>query len=329
MLHQTIQKPRRDFDLFGKVIPQTVPEILLPGYLILLETGELYQRVSEAYQRLENCEICAVRCGVNRREGTLGRCRTGEKARMSSYGAHMGEESVLRGSKGSGAVFFAGCSLHCQFCQNFDLSQTSAGKEIEAQDLADIMLEMQDYGCHNINFVTPDHVVPQILLAVLIAAKKGLHLPLVWNSGGYDSIESLRLLDGVIDIYMPDMKYSSTPIARRYSKVNDYPMINQEVVREMHRQVGDLVIDEEGVARRGLLVRHLVLPNGLAGTEEIARFLAEEISPHTYLNIMGQYRPAFQAHLYASLNRPVTPEEYQAAVEAARHAGLTRLHEAH
>jgi putative pyruvate formate lyase activating enzyme len=321
-----VEKTRGDFDLLRQIV-LPAPEEFRPGYLHLLETGELYQRVGEATLQLENCEMCAVRCGANRRAGELGRCHTGELARLSSYGPHMGEESVLRGSSGSGTLFFGGCSLHCQFCQTFDISQTRAGKEVKADDLAQIMLELQEYGCHNINFVTPDHVVPQILQAVLIAAKKGLEIPLVWNSGGFDSLDSLRLLDGVIDIYQPDMKYSSAQAARRYSRVNDYPLINQDVVREMYRQVGDLVLDETGVAQRGLLVRHLVLPNGLAGTQEIVRFLADEISPNTYLNIMGHYRPAFQAHLYASLNRPVSPEEYEEALEMARQAGLTRIHD--
>ncbi len=317
----------RSFEVFPQIALPVVPEVYRPGYLGLLETGEFYQRVSEATMRLESCEMCSLRCGANRREGQLGKCRTSEKARLSSYGPHMGEESVLRGTKGSGTVFFGGCSMRCQYCQNYDISQTRVGDEIEAEDLADIMLELQDYGCHNINFVTPDHVVPQIMLAVLVAAKKGLEIPLVWNSGGFDSIESLRLLDRIIDIYMPDMKYSDARTARRYSRVENYPETNREAVREMHRQVGDLVLNEEGTAQRGLLVRHLVLPHGLAGTEETMRFLAEEISTETYVNIMGQYRPTFQAHLFASLNRPVTPEEYKEAVEMARQAGITRLEE--
>lgn len=329
MLHNVNEKTQQSFHVLPPVLLPPEPEIYLPGYLRLLETGELYQKVSEAYQHLENCQLCSRRCGVNRHEGQPGACRTGMRARVSNYGPHMGEESVLRGECGSGAVFFGGCSLHCQFCQNFPTSQTQAGEEIEPEDMADILLKLQEYGCPNINFVTPEHVVPQILAAVFVAAKKGLHIPLVWNSSGYDSIELLQLLDGVIDIYLPDMKFSNPIAARRYAKVENYPSINREAVREMHRQVGDLVLDEDGVARRGLLVRHLVLPNGMAGTEEIVRFLADEISPNTYLNIMGQYRPAFQAHLYASLNRPVSPEEYQHAIHLARQAGLCRLHQDH
>jgi putative pyruvate formate lyase activating enzyme len=296
-----------------------------PAYLRLLETGALQQRVVDAYLRLERCELCAAGCLANRRAGKLGACRTGELARLSSYGPHMGEENPLRGWRGSGTVFFGGCNLRCQYCQNYDISQTRSGEETGPQELAAVLLELQAYGCHNINFVSPSHVVPQILAAVLIAARAGLRLPLVYNTGGYDSVETLRLLDGVIDIYMPDMKYSNPQVARRYSKVIQYPQANQAAVREMHRQVGDLRLDERGLAQRGLLVRHLVLPNGLAGTREIARFLAEEVSPNTYLNVMDQYRPTFQAHLYASLNRPVTPQEYQDALAVTRQAGLTRL----
>jgi putative pyruvate formate lyase activating enzyme len=325
MLRQTIEKPRGDFDLLRQ-IALPIEEDFRPGYLRLLETGELYHRVGEATLQLDNCELCAVRCGADRRSGQLGRCRTGELARVSSYGPHMSEESVLSGIKGSGTIFFGGCSLRCQYCQSYDISQTQVGREVTADELAEIMLELQDFGCHNIHFVTPEHVVPQILQAVLIAAQKGLEIPLVWNSGGYDALESLCLLNGVIDIYQPDMKYSNAQVAKRYSRVNDYPQINQDVVREMYRQVGNLVMDEDGIARRGLLVRHLVLPNGLAGTQEIVRFLAEEISPNTYINLISSYRPTFQAHLFANLNRPVSPAEFQEAVRMTREAGLSRIH---
>lgn len=296
-----------------------------PAYVRLLENGELQKRVDEAYRRLEACELCAVKCRVNRRTGKLGSCRTGELARLSSHGPHMGEEAALRGWRGSGTVFFAGCNLRCQFCQNYDISQMRAGEEVEPQDLAAAFLELQEYGCHNINLVTPSHVIPQILAAVQMAAFAGLRLPLVYNTGGYNSVEALRLLDGVVDIYMPDMKYSNPQVARRYSKVIYYPKINQDAVREMHRQVGDLQIGLDGLARRGLLVRHLVLPNGLAGTKEIMRFLAEEISPNTYVNIMDQYHPALNAHLFASLNRTITLEEHHQAMEMAKAAGLKNL----
>ena len=296
-----------------------------PSYLKLLRSGELKRRVEAAYELLSGCHVCAWHCKADRRAGKLGVCRTGVRAKVSSYGPHMGEEDPLRGWRGSGTIFFTRCNLKCQFCQNHDISQTDAGDEVEPEDLAAIMLELQEYGCHNINFVSPSHVAPQIMAAALIAAQAGLRLPLVYNTGGYDSLEMLRLLDGVIDIYMPDMKYADAEIARRYSKIRDYPQVNQAAVREMHRQVGDLVLDENGLAVRGLLVRHLILPNNLAGTKEIIRFLAEEISPNTYLNLMDQYRPDYRAHHYPELNRPITRDEYEEAVRYAHEMGLHRL----
>jgi len=283
---------------------------LTPAYVQLLNSGELEKRVVAAYDLLSRCDVCAWRCPVDRRAGGLGVCKTGVRARVSSYGPHMGEEDPLRGWRGSGTIFFTRCNLKCVYCQNHDISQTDAGDEVEAEDLARIMLELQTYGCHNINFVSPSHVAPQIMAGVLVAAQAGLHLPLVYNTGGYDSLEMLQLLDGVIDIYMPDMKCADAKIARQYSKIRDYPRVNQEAVREMHRQVGDLQIDENGLAQRGLLVRHLVLPNDLAGTEDILRFLVDEISPNTYLNLMDQYRPAYRAHHYPDLNRSLTRHEF-------------------
>lgn len=296
-----------------------------PAYLRLLDNGELDHRIEKAYCRLERCELCGVRCRINRRAGKAGGCRTGDKAILASFDAHDGEEAPISGWAGSGAVFFAGCNLRCQFCQNYDISQTREGKEVEPEALAAVFLQLQSRGCHNINLVSPSHVIPMILSAVQIAARNGLRLPLVFNTGGYDYLDSLRLLDGVVDIYMPDMKYSNPQVARRYSKVINYPKTNQSAVREMFRQVGDLILDERGIAKRGLLVRHLVMPNGLAGTKEITRFLAEEISPNTYFNIMGQYNPAFEAKLYPSLNRHVTSQEFEEAVEIAQKAGLTRI----
>lgn len=296
-----------------------------PSYLKLLETGELLKRVEEAYAHLLQCDVCPWNCGKNRRAGKLGVCRTGELARVSSYGPHLGEEKPLSGWRGSGTIFFARCSLRCQYCQNHDISQTDAGDELSPQDLAAIMLELQEVGCHNINFVTPSHVVPQILAAVLAAAGAGLRLPLVYNTSGFDSLAMLQLLDGVIDIYMPDMKYSSAQVGFHYSKIRNYPQVNQAAVTEMHRQVGNLQIGERGLARRGLLVRHLVLPEGLAGTAEIAGFLAEKISPETYLNLMDQYYPAYRAAQFPRLKRRITPQEYQTAVQQVHTAGLLRL----
>jgi len=297
----------------------------IPAYLSILGNGVLANRVAEAYEHLSICDVCAWECPVVRRAGKIGVCRTGELAKVSSYGPHMGEEDPLRGWRGSGTIFFTRCNLRCQYCQNHDISQTDHGDEVEPEKVASMMLELQSLGCHNINFVSPSHVVPQILAAVLIAAKAGLRIPLVYNTGGYDSMAMLRLLDGVIDIYMPDMKYSVSETARRYSKIRNYPQVNQTAVKEMHRQVGDLQVDEKGVALRGLLLRHLVLPEGIAGTEEIVRFISDKISPHTYLNLMDQYHPAYKSHLYPELNRRLTNEEYQSAVDAAISAGLHRL----
>lgn len=271
-----------------------------------------------------HCTCCGWECRVDR-QVKQGVCRTGMQARLASYGPHHGEEAPLRGWRGSGTIFFAGCNLRCQYCQNFDISQTRGGEAVTPEKLAAAMLELQEMGCHNINLVSPTHVIYPILAAVEIAARNGLTIPLVYNTGGYDSLETLRLLDGVIDIYMPDMKYASAQISLKYSKVRHYPAINQAAIHEMYRQVGDLQLDERGLARRGLLVRHLILPYGLAGTDEIVRFLAEEISPNTYLNLMDQYHPAWLARQYPRLARPVTANEYQQAIGLAHQAGLTRL----
>jgi len=296
-----------------------------PAYVKLLETGELQRRIEQAYHRLSDCDICARECRVNRLEGEIGKCCVGKRAKISSSGPHLGEENPLRGWRGSGTIFFTRCNLNCQYCQNYDISQTDAGYEIEPEDLAVIMVELQSYGCHNINFVSPSHVVPQILASLLVAGKAGLRLPLVYNTGGYDSLETLQLLDGVIDIYMPDMKYANEQIALQYSKIPDYPLVNQTAVSEMHRQVGELQVDEQGLARRGMLVRHLVLPNNLAGTAWIIKFLAEEISTNTYLNLMDQYRPSYRAMNYPDLNRRTTHQEYSFAIQTAHEAGLYRL----
>jgi putative pyruvate formate lyase activating enzyme len=302
-----------------------------PAYIKLVHSGAMQERVAEAVQHMAKCDLCAWECRVDRNAGVLGVCRSGVKARLSSYGPHLGEEDPLRGWRGSGTIFFARCNMRCQFCQNYDISQTDNGEELEPNGLAAIMLELQNAGCHNINLVSPSHVVPQILAAIWIAAQDGLRLPIVYNTGGYDSLSALRLLDGVIDIYMPDMKYASQQTARAYSKVPHYPQSNQAAVKEMYRQVGDLEIDAQGLAKQGLLVRHLVLPNGLAGTAEIVHFLTEEISSDTYLNLMDQYRPAFNVSQYPNqfpkLRRPVTSQEYQAALQLAQAAGLHRFDE--
>jgi len=296
-----------------------------PAYVALWRSHELHRRVRDAYERLAACDLCPRRCLVDRLAGELGACHTTALARVSSFGPHLGEEDPLRGWRGSGTIFFTRCNLHCQYCQNHDISQTDDGDLVEPDDLAAIMLRLQDMGCHNINLVSPSHVVPQILAGLLIAVEAGLRLPLVYNTGGYDALPTLALLDGVVDIYMPDMKYADAGHALRYSGVPDYPAVNRAAVKEMHRQVGDLQLDARGLAVRGLLVRHLALPGGLAGTEETVRFLAQEISPRTYLNVMSQYRPAYHAHEHPELNRPIGRAEYQAAVQVALAAGLNRL----
>jgi putative pyruvate formate lyase activating enzyme len=299
---------------------------LRPAYLALLESGELERRVVSAWRQLERCDLCARYCRVNRLATMNGAvCRTGERAVVASYGAHYGEEDPLRGTRGSGTIFFSWCNLRCVFCQNWDIAQKGAGEETEPAEIAGMMLALQAQGCHNINLVSPSHVVAQILAAVLGAARRGLRLPLVYNTGGYDSPEALALLDGVVDIYMPDMKYGDSALARRYSKVRDYVEVNRAAVREMHRQVGDLALSADGVAQRGLLVRLLVLPNGIAGADSVLAFLANEISRDTYLNLMDQYRPCYRADEYPGLDRPLTLAEYRAALETAARLGLRRL----
>lgn len=297
-----------------------------PSYLQHLHSGELAQRVKLAYEHLNDCDLCGWECRIDRSERTAA-CKTGMDAVVASYGPHHGEEDPLRGWGGSGTIFFAWCNLRCQFCQNYDISQVGRGRAVTPEQLAAMMLELQEQGCHNINFVSPSHVIAQILAATLIAAQAGLRLPLVYNTGGFDSPAALALLDGIIDIYMPDIKYADERIAKRYSKIPNYPAVNQAAVKEMHRQVGDLVLNKEGVAQRGLLVRHLVMPNDLAGTAEIARFLAREISTDTYINVMGQYRPSYKAGRYPKLNRAPTRQELDAARQSVRDAGLHRLDE--
>lgn len=297
-----------------------------PAYVALAASGELAKRAKAAYRHLEDCDLCARYCCVNRRKGIEGAvCRTGERAVVASYGAHHGEEDPLRGSAGSGTIFFSWCNLRCVFCQNWDISQRGVGREVEPREIADMMLALQAQGCHNINFVSPSHVVAQIIAAVADAAARGLRLPLVYNTGGYDSPEALALLEGIIDIYMPDMKYGDSALARRYSKVRNYVEVNRAAVKEMHRQVGDLVLDDNGIAQRGLLVRHLVMPHSIAGTGEVLAFLASDVSRNTYLNLMDQYRPAYRVDEFPELDRPITREEYPGALAIAARHGLRRL----
>lgn len=296
-----------------------------PVYLETYRQGLLGERIAAAYDILLQCDLCPHRCLVDRRHGERGICRTGDRPIVASYGPHFGEEDPLVGQHGSGTIFFSNCNLYCIFCQNWEISHGGEGEEISTEDLGAIMLYLQKRNCHNINFVTPSHQVPMILEALGHAIGGGLRVPLVYNCGGYDAVETLKLLDGIIDIYMPDFKFWDPEVAAQLTTASDYPEVARAALKEMHRQVGDLVLDERGVARRGLLVRHLVLPDGLAGTREIMKFLAEEISPNTYVNVMGQYRPCGRAHEHPSLRRFLTGMEHVEAQQMAREAGLTRL----
>ena len=278
---------------------------------------------------LEECCLCPRHCGVNRLAGESGKCHITTEAIVSSYGPHFGEEAPLVGSHGSGTIFFTYCNLRCVFCQNYTISQLGEGSPASREELARMMLSLQARGCHNINLVSPTHVIPYILDALELAVTMELYLPLVYNSGGYDSVETLELLDGIVDIYMPDMKYSDEKNAEQLSGIKDYPAVNKAAIREMHRQVGDLQLDEQGVAQRGLLVRHLVLPNRLAGTKEVVRFLAQEVSTNTYLNIMAQYHPCYKAFDIPLLSRPLNKQELHEAIDLAHQRGLHRLDKHH
>lgn len=297
----------------------------VPGYLNLHRTGELERRAKRAVEQLSSCNICSQACKANRLEGELGFCRTGELAVVSSVGRHFGEEDVLVGTAGSGTIFFAYCNLACVFCQNHEISSRGFGTEVTRSDLAEMMLGLQAKGCHNINLVSPSHVVPQILEALSLAVSQGLRLPLVYNTGGYDALPTLQLLDGVIDIYMPDFKYAEARAGERLSRAREYPTVARAAIQEMHRQVGDLVVDEQNIARRGLVLRHLVMPGGLSDTREIMHFVAQEISQDTYVNIMGQYRPTHLASNYPPLNRPLRKTEHDQAINIARQEGLHRF----
>ena len=296
-----------------------------PGYIKLYKSGELKKRVEKTVNLLKQCQICPRRCKVNRLENEKGICKVGRLPMVSSYNPHFGEESPLVGTQGSGTIFLTSCNLGCIFCQNYDISHLGEGYEISIERFAKMMIELQNIGCHNINFVTPTHVVPQILEALPIAVEMGLKIPLVYNTGGYDIIETLMIIEGIFDIYMPDFKFTDSDIANRFCKARDYPEVAMKAIKEMHRQVGDLVMNNHGIAERGLIVRHLIMPNELAGTRKVMHFLANEISKNTYVNIMDQYRPCGLAHKYPEINRRITTEEFSNAINVAREEGLTRL----
>jgi len=293
-----------------------------PAYIEAREKGLLKEKIKQAYKLMESCVLCGRYCRVNRMKGEKGFCKTGKEARISSFGPHFGEESPLVGRYGSGTIFLTGCNLGCIFCQNYDISILREGSGVSIEKLADTMLNVRDRGCHNVNFVTPTHQLPMILKALDIAVEKGLDIPVVWNCGGYESPEALEILDGVVDIYMPDFKFFDKEPAKKYLNAPDYQEIACKALKEMHRQVGDLQTDERGIATRGLLVRHLVMPGGLAGTIKFVKWLADAISPNTYINVMAQYRPCYKASRYPEIDRRITSEEFQDAIQAARNAGL-------
>jgi putative pyruvate formate lyase activating enzyme len=295
-----------------------------PSYLTLSSTSELEERAAALWSLLESCTLCPRECRVNRLSGKIGVCRTTAEVKVSSYGPHFGEEPELVGHSGSGTIFFTNCNLWCLFCQNYTISHLKEGEQISTSQLAEAMLYLQGIGCHNINFVTPTHVLPQIVKALALAAKHGLRIPLVYNCGGYESVETLKRLDGIVDIYMPDIKYSSNENARRYSGAKDYWDRVRPAIKEMHRQVGDLQVSERGIAERGLLIRHLVLPGDIAGSEEVLKFIATEVSTDSYVNIMDQYRPCFKAFQFKELSRGITQKEYNWVLEVARDYGLHR-----
>lgn len=292
----------------------------------LYHRGILQQREEKACHMLSCCVLCPRRCKVNRLAGETGVCSTGSLARIASFGPHFGEEQPLVGSHGSGTIFLSSCSLGCCFCQNYDISHhPDFGEEVDAQGFAGLMLELQRKGCHNINLVTPSHVIPQIISALVLAVEGGLDIPVVYNTSGYDSIHSLELLDGVIDIYMPDFKFWSPESAALYADAEDYPKRIRAGLRLMHSQVGDLQIDDSGTAVTGLLIRHLLMPDAMEETEQILTFIAHSLSTNTYVNIMDQYRPCGNARQYRKLDRSISPEEFQKALVFARDAGLKRI----
>lgn len=296
----------------------------IPSYIDLFEKGELQKRIQPLMEILKECRLCPRECRVNRLNGEVGYCGAGSELMISSAFPHFGEESPLVGSHGSGTIFLTHCNLRCIFCQNHDISHLGRGTRITLSDMARTMVKLQEMGCHNINFVTPTHYAPQIVASLLEAIEMGLRLPIVYNCSGYESMEVIQLLDGVVDIYMPDVKYMDEKYSKRFSNAPDYPGVVKKVLKEMHRQVGDLATDSKGIAEKGLLIRHLVMPNGVVSSEAVLRFIAEEISPHSYVNIMDQYRPEYRAHEYPEINRRITHKEYTEAIQIAKRFHLHR-----
>jgi putative pyruvate formate lyase activating enzyme len=296
--------------------------MMYPAFLQACKNGSLDKLIAETHQMLESCSICPRKCGVNRLKNEVGFCKTGLKARVYSFLPHFGEEPPISGERGSGTIFFSYCNMRCLYCQNYRFSQLGEGREVEEGELADFMLQLQGLGCHNINLVTPTHVLPQILAALKIAIDKGLKIPLVYNTSGYELAEIIRLLDGIVDIYLPDARYADSSMAEVYSAAKDYPKHNQESVKEMSRQVGIAKLEASGIIKRGLIIRHLVLPGGISGSEKIMRFIAREIGPDTYISLMSQYQACYQAAEMPALKRRISYEEYLAVQEAMAKYGL-------
>ncbi len=296
----------------------------VPSYVHLHERGELNHRVQLLKEFLKECRLCPRECGVNRLNGEVGVCQAGSELMVSSAFPHFGEESPLVGRHGSGTIFLTHCNLRCVFCQNHDISHLGNGERITSSDLVRVMLRLQEMGCHNINFVTPTQYAPQIVSSLPEAIEKGLRLPVVYNCSGYESPEVIRLLGGVVDIYMPDVKYLDEKHSKRFSNAPDYPGVVKQVLKEMHRQVGDLTMDSSGIAERGVLIRHLIMPDGVASSEAVLRFIAEEISVHSYVNVMDQYRPEYLAHEHPEINRRITNKEFLEAIQWAKRFQLYR-----
>jgi putative pyruvate formate lyase activating enzyme len=311
-------------DVHGSSRRESVSGMREPSYLRLHKSGELDERIGKLYRILESCELCPRKCKANRLKGERGICRSGKELMVSSYGPHFGEEDPLVGTGGSGTIFMTNCNLLCVYCQNYEISHLGLGNVKSESQVADYMISLQHRGCHNINLVTPTHFTPQLVRATKHAMERGLKLPLVWNCGGYENVKTIELLDGIVDIYMPDIKYGDNEPAEKYSNAPDYFSVAREAVKEMHRQVGDLKLDTRGIAQRGLLIRHLVLPNDLAGSEKVLSFIAEEVSADSYVNVMSQYRPAGRAHQYGELSRYPTRKERDRAIIIATRLGLTR-----
>jgi putative pyruvate formate lyase activating enzyme len=293
-------------------------------YLELFNTGELFERAILLMELLKNCDICPNECYIDRTKTKTGKCFSDDSLVISSVSQHFGEEPPLVGFNGSGTIFLTSCNLKCLYCQNYDISHLRLGHKISIEDLAIEMLRLQNLGTHNINFVTPTHFVPQIVKALALAIPRGFNLPIVYNCGGYESLKTLKLLDGIIDIYMPDIKYSDNEIALKYSGIKNYWSIVRKAVKEMHKQVGDLKINKYGIAEKGLLIRHLILPNNIAGTEKVLKFIAEEISVESYVNIMDQYHPEYNAASFSEINRRISNNEFKDSIDLAKRFGLHR-----